>query len=315
MAILDPLRKAFGLPTPVEAGEARREKARMEASTDPRDVFATSVAEAMAPMSRDEARRAFHELNDVALSPDADLRWTTTAARAREFAEDSASRSVRSLDGALSRAVGERALMEAARNIDGIARHGFEPAERVETILERKRDMVADGTRAVMSTGLHAEMNARTQANDVIHGGDRKETNALHRDVGDVVGIPGPGVDDGREWIQKATRARLAAAQVGALTATRTVEIAMDATVRGHMVEGSIAQTPDRVRNERLEGPERAKLIGDRIERNRIESLPGRDPVLGTDKHLARHGIVATGIGAPVWRGHGSAGRSDVGMA
>lgn len=292
MAILDPFYRAFGNPTPVEAGEARRDRMHVEQSKEPRDRFATAVAEAVSAMPRDQAKRAFQGLRDVSLSGNEDVRWMQTANAARKIADEHVARPKQSLDASLSRAVGERALLEAAENVTEKARYRFEPGEKIESILASKQEMVARQTRAFMSTGSAAQHNARVQANDMIYNGDQTASHTLRHDVGDVVGNPTAATR--REWVMKATEARLAAAQAGILSAPRTVDAAMDASRQGHMVEGHIAQTPDRARTERLQGPARIAAIEAQVARNNAPMPSMRQHVLSTEEQLARHGITAT---------------------
>jgi len=292
MAFLDPLYRAFGSPTPVEVGNAAREKAQVERSTEPRDRFATAVADAVAGMPKDQASRAFQGLRDVSLSGNEDVRWMQTAEAARGMADEHVAKPVQSLDAQLSRAVGDRALTEAAANVTEKARYGFEPGEKIESILASKQELVARQTRAFMSTGPAAQHNARIQANDMIHNGDQTASHTLRHDVGDVVGAPTAATR--REWVMKATEARLAAAQAGILPASRTVEAAMDASRQGHMVEGRIAQTPDRARTERLQGPARVAAIEEQVARNNGPMPSMRQHALSTDEQLARHGITAS---------------------
>ena len=292
MAIFDSFLKAFGVPTAEELGEARVEKNRVTQSQEPRDRFAAAVADALSPMSRDDAKRTFQGLNDVQLSGHVEVRWAATAAAAHRIADESVAKPQQSLDAPLSRAVGERALSEAAENVAEKARYGMEPGARIESMLERKREMVARETRAFMSTGTAAQKNANQQANDMIFNGDQTAAHKLRQDVGDVVGQPTAATR--REWVQKATEARLAAAQVGALPANRTVEAAMDASRQGHMVEGRIAQTPDRARTERLQGQDRAAVIRDQVERNKAPTQSMRQQGVNTEEQIARHGITAT---------------------
>lgn len=295
MALTDPFYRLVGRPTPVEAGNARREKVQISRSEEPRDRFATAIADAMATMDPVQARKVFQGLREVRLSSDPDVRWTTTAAAARRLADESVALPVQSLDAPLSRSVGVRALSEAADNVREKAQYGIEPGERIESILENKREIVSRQTRAFMSTGPAAQQNARTQANDLFYNGDQPANHKLPRDVGDVVGQPTTSTR--REWLLKAVEARMAAAQIGALPADRTVEAAMDASRQGHMIEGRIAQTPDRARNERLQGTQRVDLIREQVARNNAPPPSMRQHVLSTEEQLARHGITATPSG------------------
>ena len=233
MGLMDPFRRAVGMPTTNEIQEARLDRDRLSRSADARDVFAAAAADRLVEMPHGQASRTLHAVADEQWPSDPDLRWQAASRAALRFANETVDRPIQNMDAKLGDAVAGRALSDVAkaiaaptqiRNLDGMV------MGRVETV----RDQVL----SFMSYGRAAEHNAEQQATALATTPDRVMADRLRRDVAEF-GVPDS--PDRATWLLEASRKRLAMAQSGLLKPERTVQAAIDASQLGKPIQGALA--------------------------------------------------------------------------
>lgn len=232
MAILDPFRKAFGMPTPEDLEAARVDRDRVRASDEPRDMFAAAVADRVMEMPQGAASRVLPGLGDAEWPTDVDLRWKAAADASRRLADEALSRPVANMDRDLGRATVDRGLAESAMMLSASGR-----PENAPKLLASTTDAVRDDVLSFMSYGPAAEHNAAEQTRFVRTMPEAEA--GLRRDVSEFLESPRGEADDA--WTLRATRMRLAMAQTGLLSADRTVEAAVEASQMGAPVQGALA--------------------------------------------------------------------------
>lgn len=274
MGILDGLRRSGGTSTPVEQGEARRLQDEIRSSKDPRDVFASSVATAVTDASPDQSARMFPSAHTMHSSSPDEMRWKHAAGEARKLADQALQQPVPGLDALLSREVGRRGLMDAAKEIDIGSRHRFTSDIRIEEVLHERRTAVADNVRAFMSVGTAADENAHMLVRHGYH--------LTGRTGGDMMLSAGRIVDRASDMdersLLRAAHAHLASAHVGAISPASTVEAAMTASTIGRLKTGSIAPSPNRSEVARMSPQERASLVRRQMETTLGVSKPKTEP-------------------------------------
>ena len=297
MPMFDNFRRAFGIPTSVELGEARRARDILERSEIPQDKFARAVADVISHMPAHEAERALPALRGKQWPQEEEMRWTMAAHTAREVAEESILKPVPHVDSSLSKAIGEGALLQAAERFTKLAQYRLEPQDNAQSVLDESRHSVAHHVHSFMSTGHAAEHNARHQAITMNAAPGQREWYDLRRDVEGLVGQPTSSTM--REWTLEAARTRIAMAQTGVLSPGRTVRAAMDAAGQGHQIHGPIAQTPNRLAASQLQGEERLALIRKQMDKNAQQASPPKPEISSPGELLSRQapGIKPESIG------------------
>lgn len=267
MAFLDPFRRAFGMSTPEEIEQAQTEQAAIRSSTEPRDVFATAVADLAAKLPPTQIGQVMHSLGSSEMPGDPDMRWKQTSAAALRLADETMDRPVPNMDAALGQATARRALVESAMIMNAPG-----PVENAEKVLSRSVGDVRNDVLSFMSYGKAAEQNAATQAAmlDEVPGAEAR----LRRDVGEFLQSPADVSDDG--WKLRATRMRLAMAQTGILPADRTVEAAVEASQMGEQAQGALAPY-DRRAMDSADLRTRKTMLGEHQERS-LQSAYADDP-------------------------------------
>ena len=232
LAFLDPFRRAFGMPTPEETEQALVDQAHLRASREPRDVFATSVADLAARMPASQTSQVVQSLAGREMPGDETMRWKETSVAALKLADETIARPVANMDPALGQATARRALTESAMIMRAPG-----PVESAEHVLARSVRDVRDDVLSFMSYGRAAEHNAAEQTR---HIRDMPGAEAgLRKDVAEFLESPQGEADDA--WTLRATRMRLAMAQTGLLSPDRTVEAAVEASQMGTPEQGPLA--------------------------------------------------------------------------
>ena len=220
------------MPTPEESERAQGDQERMRRSDDPRDVFATTVADLAQKMPASQVGQVMKSLGDRELSSDPSVRWAETSSAALKLADETIARPVPNMDAALGQATARRALVESAMIMNAPG-----PVENAERVVARSVDDVRDDVLSFMSYGKAAEHNAAEQTRVIRTMPDAEA--GLRSDVSEFLLSPKGEADDA--WTLRATRMRLAMAQTGLLPADRTVEAAVEASQMGSPQQGPLA--------------------------------------------------------------------------